>query len=321
MNYSVSSSAGEPQINSTVSAALRDLLAGSIDYAGLFPPCELPMKSAIENHAQYVRSAESWMLNSFVLPTARFSAAAPYLSRFDAEHPLRISALGAKTQNASEFSEKLGATVEDIQKLQKQHPEAVSVVQLEISVPSDCDLALLGALHDATIKLGLRVFCEAPPAEAERTIALLAQNNTTRDAPLGFKLRTGGVTADAFPPSDQIAHALVAASRDHVPIKFTAGLHHPVRQFRTEVNGKMYGFLNVLGAGILCAQHAWNEAIAIQMLEDEDPQSFVFDERTFAWRDWKVTAEAIRSHREVIASFGSCSFNEPRDDLRALGLL
>ena len=321
MSYSTSASGAAAQINSKHGPALGALLAGSIDYAGLFPPAELPLESAIENHGQYLRSAESWMLNSFVLPAVRFSAASPYFPRFDAEHPLRISALGARTENASEFASKLAATVERIRELQQQRRPEVSVVQLEISVPPDCDLTLLGALHDATVQLGLGVFCEAAPAAAERTIALLAQNNTTRHSLLGFKLRTGGVTADAFPPADQIAGALVAAARDHVPIKFTAGLHHPVRQFRTEVNGKMYGFLNVLGAGILGAEHAWDEATSIKMLEDEDPQSFVFNDDTCAWRDWKISGEAIRSHRELITSFGSCSFDEPRDDLRALGLL
>jgi len=57
------------------------------------------------------------------------------------------------------------------------------------------------------------------------------------------------------------------------------------------------------------------------MLEDEDPQSFVFDGDTFSWRDWKISAESIQSRRELVTSFGSCSFDEPREDLRALGLL
>ena len=110
--------------------------------------------------------------------------------------------------------------------------------------------------------------------------------------------------------------------RDHVPIKFTAGLHHPVRQFRDEVKAKMHGFLNVLGAGVLAAEHAWDENVATEMLEDEEAASFRFNGDTFAWRDWKITvSNELRQHREVVTSFGSCSFDEPREDLRALGLL
>ena len=91
----------------------------------------------------------------------------------------------------------------------------------------------------------LPVFWEAPPDRAEQTIALVAEINSNADAPtFGYKLRTGGVTADAFPDSMQVGHALVSAAAQQLPIKFTAGLHHPVRQFRDEVKTKMHGFLN-----------------------------------------------------------------------------
>jgi len=106
-----------------------------------------------------------------------------------------------------------------------------------------------------------------------------------------------------------------------VPIKFTAGLHHPVRKFHTSVQTKMHGFLNVLGAGILAAEHGWNQQQTAAMLEDEDATSFSFDDSAFSWREWKVTTERIKTHRTLITSFGSCSFDEPRDDLRALQLL
>ena len=74
---------------------------------------------------------------------------------------------------------------------------------------------------------------EAPPDRAEETIALLAEFNSDADsATFGYKLRTGGVTVDAFPASMQIAKALVTPATHQLPIKFTAGLHHPLRQYR-----------------------------------------------------------------------------------------
>jgi len=67
----------------------------------------------------------------------------------------------------------------------------------------------------------------------------------TDSLPFGYKLHTGGVKAEAF-TSAQIAKALVLPAEHQVPIKFTAGLHHPLRQWRDEVQTKMHGFLNVL---------------------------------------------------------------------------
>lgn len=321
MNKSSSTAADELQINPNLALSLRAMLAETIDYAGLFPPAELSLEAALKNHAQYVRSTDAWMLNTFVLPVGKFAAATSYFSSFDSEYPLRISALMGKSETKSDFESKLSEMVGAIRELQSRHGESVSVVQLEIALPPDCDLSLLGALCSVTESLGVRVFCEAPPAIAGKTIALLAQVDTSRSAPLGYKLRTGGVTADAFPDSNEIARALVTAGRDQVPIKFTAGLHHPVRQFRQEVQTKMHGFLNVLGAGILAPEHGWDEATAAIMLDDEEINSFTFDDKTFGWREWKIPTDAIRSRRHFVTSFGSCSFDEPRDDLRDLGLL
>jgi hypothetical protein len=153
-------------------------------------------------------------------------------------------------------------------------------------------------------------------------MALIAGHNSHEEvATFGYKVRTGGVTADAFPTSAQIAHALVTAATHQLPIKFTAGLHHPIRQFRDEVKTKMHGFLNVLGAAVLAAEHQWDADQAVTMLEDEDPLSFSFTDDFFTWRDWKIDTERLQYRRKFVRSFGSCSFDEPRDDLRALGLL
>src|SRR5204862_8092603 len=99
----------------------------------------------------------------------------------------------------------------------------------------------LALLKEARSIVGdLPVFWEAPPDKAEQTIALVAEHNFNADvASFGYKLRTGGVTADAFPPSAQIAGALVAPATHHVSIKLTAGLHHPLRQYRVEVRTKL----------------------------------------------------------------------------------
>ena len=55
-------------------ASLRALLAHSIDYAGMFPPCSLGLGPALRNQAEYVRSSDAWMLGGFVLSTEQFDA-------------------------------------------------------------------------------------------------------------------------------------------------------------------------------------------------------------------------------------------------------
>lgn len=295
-------------------ASLRALLAHAIDYAGLFPPADLALEPALHNQAGYVRSPDRWMLGAFILPVGKFAAARAQLKQFEREHPLQISALGPKTAKAADFRPALEKAAKAIKEFSAKHEGVVSISQLEMPLPPGPVAESLGVARATLGDLALNVFWEAPAEAAPSTIKTLASSGA------GFKLRTGGVTADAFPTDAQIARALVAAVRHRVPIKFTAGLHHPVRLFHQSVGTKMHGFLNVLGAGVLAAEHRWSEGQTQEMLADESASSFAFDEEAFRWRDWTITTAQITARRRLVTSLGSCSFDEPRDDLRALGL-
>ena len=301
-------------------ASLRALLAQSVDYAGLFPPCSLDLAPALKNQAEYVRSPDAWMLGAFVLPAEQFDATKQLLSQFDAQHPLRVAALGPKTATPDAFLEALDDADAATRSLSRHNVDLISISHLEMFLPKDVDVA---SLNEARSIVGdLPVFWEAPPDRVEQTIALLAEFNSDTDSPtFGYKLRTGGVTADAFPTSMQIAKALVTPATHQLPLKFTAGLHHPLRQYREEVETKMHGFLNVLGAAVLAAEHRWDANQTAIMLDEENADSFSFTDDFFAWREWRIDTKRLQYRRGFVVSFGSCSFDEPRDDLRALGFL
>ena len=301
-------------------ASLRVLLTHAIDYAGMFPPCSLGLEPALKNQAEYVQSSDAWMLGAFVLPIQQFDATRQLLSQFDAQHPLRVAALGPKTARADAFLEALDDADAAIRSLSRHNVDLISMSHLEMLMPDKVDVA---SLKEAKSILGdLPVFWEAPPDRAEQTIALLAEVNSDADpATFGYKLRTGGVTADAFPTSQQIAKALVTPATHQLPIKFTAGLHHPLRQYREEVQTKMHGFLNVFGAAVLAAEHRWDANQTAIMLEDENVGSFSFTDDFFAWREWRIDIKRLQYRRRFVVSFGSCSFDEPREDLRRLNLL
>ncbi len=280
------------------------------------------MEDALTKQAAYARSPDEWLLATFVLPVARFGDSIPFLARFDREHPLRVSVLGPKTTGAADLMVELKKSMGAIRSILASHAGIISVNQLEMALPDNADLAVLAEVGGILAGSDLQSFWEAPVDVAEETIDLLARHNGRgSNRAFGYKLRTGGLTPDAFPTSEQIARALVAATQSHVPIKFTAGLHHPLRQYRDEVGARMHGFLNVLGAGVLAAQHRWNEEQTTEMLEDEAREGFAFDDDVFRWREWTVSSDQIRTHRKVVTSFGSCSFDDPREDLRGFALL
>jgi hypothetical protein len=123
---------------------------------------------------------------------------------------------------------------------------------------------------------------------------------------LRAKIRTGG---DAVPSIEHVADFIRACNSAGVAFKATAGLHHPIR------NGAIHGFVNVFLAAAMIDQ-------ADEILREEDASAFAFTDDFAKWRDQKVSTEQIANTRENFAlSFGSCSFEEPIDDLKALGWL
>src|SRR5438034_5730988 len=119
--------------------SLQALLAKSIDYAGMFPPCSLDLESALRNQAQYVRLPDAWMLGAFILPVEQFEAARQLLSQFDPSHPLRVAALGPKTANADAFLDAVDKADAAIRSL-SSNVDLVSISHLESLFPPDVDL-------------------------------------------------------------------------------------------------------------------------------------------------------------------------------------
>ena len=138
---------------------------------------------------------------------------------------------------------------------------------------------------------------------------------------LRAKIRTGGVTAEAFPAAEYVAGFIGRCAERGVAFKATAGLHHPIRCLKPLTyasdapRGTMHGFVNVFLASALPV-HA--EGI---LLED-DPRAFAFDDDAASWRGHAVqTQDLARLRHEFAISFGSCSFEEPIADLKELGWL
>jgi hypothetical protein len=142
-----------------------------------------------------------------------------------------------------------------------------------------------------------------------------------RGGTAGVKLRCGGLEAAAFPSPEQVAAVIVACRDNGLALKFTAGLHHPLRHFDRGIQTKMHGFLNVFGAGVLAHALKLTEGQVREIVEDEDASDFGFDEIGFGWKQYHAMTEEVAAARcHFVLSFGSCSFDEPRDDLQAMGL-
>ncbi|WP_236692694.1 hypothetical protein [Aneurinibacillus tyrosinisolvens] len=316
--------------NTVPKMAVRAFMEHLIDYAGLFPPASLSLEAAIRNYAAYRADKDAWMLGRFIIPASRLDELDPYVPLFSNEMALNISVLGSKNDNAADCLKGLQADLAQITAFRERHGDAVEIGVLEMPLPPIPPMReLVKTIALETSKHSLNIFCEATvPVNTDwqryglATLDAIAAHNASGGEILGFKLRTGGVTADAFPTPKQVAAILLGCRDRGITMKFTAGLHHPIRMYRDEVNTWVHGFVNVFAAEMLAYANNLDIATVTEILADEAPAHFSFTAKSLAWREWTVSMSEITRLREAaLCSYGSCSFDEPRDDLRSLQIL
>ena len=282
--------------------AVRALLTGLIDYAGLFPPAALPMTEAVANYAAYRDSPDSWALGRLVMPVGRLVEFEESVARYPngAPWPLSVLAQGADRDTIGAFN--------------ARHAGRLVIETVEAKAATPAEVAALAPLaREATVFVEIPVHLDPS--------ALLAAIHAHG---LRAKIRTGGVTADAFPATGDVARFLSECDRHEVMFKATAGLHHPLRGdypltcASDAPRSAMFGFLNVFFAAAF-ARRGLPSADVARLLDERDSGAFRFTAEGVEWRGRSLTTAALAETRAHFAvSFGSCSFREPIDDLSAL---
>lgn len=313
--------------------SLKEFCGNIIDYAGLFPPASLELGQAFHNFVFYRQGEYRWMLGKFIIPVKRLAELGSLLDDMTIDGSVPLSILGSSSENVNEFYSLFKSDIAIINEFKSKYSGTVTIDAFEVRLPSDIfkdndntELQkLMGSISDSlenTLGKKIPVFYEVTltkeyEAEIIRTVETIgALNNGS-----GYKLRTGGIEASAFPEPEVIAFAIMTCCEFDVPMKCTAGLHHPIRHYNEEVKSNMHGFMNVFAAGILAYTSNLDEAEIIEVLTDEDPYEFMFTESGFTWDENEITNSEIKSAREkFMLSYGSCSFDEPIDDLKAMEL-
>jgi hypothetical protein len=132
---------------------------------------------------------------------------------------------------------------------------------------------------------------------------------------LGAKLRCGGLDAAAFPSATTVAAFISHCRRLRLPFKATAGLHHPFRTADRDLDVLQHGFVNLLAATALTS------AEPAEVVGDSDATAFELDRTGLRWRGHTADAQALDRARRSFTAFGSCSFEEPVEELVSYGLL
>ena len=293
------------------------------------------------NFAAYLHSDDAWALGRFVVPAERleeFGAVADeIITASSAAMPVSLAplldvtglgglvnvapVLGHPGNGRWSVSAIVGANVAADSarayefNTARGHLAEVDSVEARASTESDVR-ALADAFPDRAVFVEIPI--DRKPDALVDAIAV---------AGLRAKVRTGGVTADAFPLPGALLDFLAACHARSVGFKATAGLHHALRSRyrltyqRASDEATMFGFLNVLLAAA-CVRLGAPQRDVLRLLEEDSMAEIRVEEDVIIWRDHALTVDRISDTRfDFATSFGSCSFTEPIDELRALSLL
>lgn len=310
-------------------------MSGIIDYAGLFPPASLNLHNSISNFVEYRGEADRWMLSSFVCPASRLADLEAYRDVLASDGPHPFSVLGAPSTALDEWITATKTLREALDSFHKSLGDVAATRAVEVKLP----LAVAGNSEkrkEAVVTLfdifsdspeAFDIFVEVSPAGSasvvrELALELLKQERNSDSARCALKLRTGGVTPPEIPATDSVAAFILECRDAGIRFKATAGLHHPLRHFSTSVGTTMHGFMNVFGGAMAAAEHDLSHTQLREILEVELPNYFAFSDDGLQIGELTIDTERVQILRQNVAtSFGSCSFDEPREDLRAMRLL
>jgi hypothetical protein len=282
--------------------AIDSVLQGLIDYAGLYPPASLDMRTALCSYLGHAKSKHAAALGRFIVDLNRLSELRNLAG--NSLRNLKVSVIGPATA--------------DWDSLPMLLDDGVSIEAVEIKTDEPAEIDRITTL----LPSGLDAYFEVP-LQANIAAAL----DDLSAAGVRAKLRMGGVVADAFPSAEAIAQMLSAFSMRRVPFKATAGLHYPIRSRHLftyapdSPTGTMHGFVNLVCAAALI-HFGGDEDEARVLLNEEDPAAWNISPDTIAWRSFQWSTEQLREVRQqFFISIGSCSFVEPMHGLEALGWL
>ncbi len=291
-------------------SSLKVLLSSIVDYAGLFPPAKLNLREAIANYLQYHQTQENWLLGRFVIPVSRLAELETLLADISSDNTI-TSNLSLSVILSKNWESEVTQIQAFSSKLQ------ITSVEFKPLPPEEIKRAI------DHLSNGIESFFEIPLSEDFAPYLTVLQGKQA-----SAKIRTGGLTAKAFPNPDRLYRFIFASAAAQVPFKATAGLHHPLPgkyNLSYEPNSfstSMQGFLNlsILTALVYGQKLTLEEALIV--LQESSRSSFQFQDDNIAWKDRLLNLTELQQARQhFFRSFGSCSFQEPLDELEELQLL
>jgi len=298
-----------------MNGALRAMLEGVIDYAGLFPPARLPLTDAVEEYLGIIHGPDKWIVDRFACPIGKLQDLAIELAEHPEEPFVPVAVIGTIQPDHKHWQKGIEHDASEMTKFVAAVENHAEIQAYEVRLPDHQHLTQY--VNDLRSFANIDLFAELPWApEMTDSLAMLAELEIA-----SAKARTGGLEAADFPSNSDLAGFVQQCVHLDLTFKLTAGLHHPLPTRDEKTGARMHGFLNVLAVTALCLSEDLSLREAEELIGEASPKAFSFKGEKLTWHGHKATLDDIENARTVFFSFGSCSVSEPLEGLSHIGLV
>lgn len=310
--------------------SLDQLLDSAIDYSGMFPPNELDLREALREYVAFLKSEQKRFLSRFVIPYKGLNTLSALADKKQGlEGPLNLCIAGPDIQTLAEFKNVILTMEQEILEAHSEYPGELRTNILELKLPSKSVITLnpeelVKALEAVVLRtaesrlLPHRVFFELPEQAlnietTKKIIKVIAAHNKSVlkrkvDNYLfsGLKINCGFAGSGTEVTDEYLAEAILFSRDTNVAVKFSGDINTAYPGFDKETGAKVHGFINILAASMLAYTQDLNLEETVEVLQDRNPENFVFKDGYMKWRELAAPMMEIKMLRMLsITSFNS----------------
>lgn len=275
--------------------------AGFFDDAALFPPGNAPMSRGVPEHRARRAASTGAAVGPFIIAAPSLDELSTVLNaQPDPAQPIEVGLV------VPGGADGVFAALNNASADGRITVRAVEVAMLHHTTP-EAELDGLISVLAQSLPAGAQAFIET----GYRT-EVLDQFDRLQGSGYAIKFRCGGLSAELFPTTGQLAAGIATTLQAGVAFKCTAGLHQAVRHTAAGTGFEQFGFLNILLAA--AAAETTDAAGLATLLDDRDRLGVANQIRGLG-------SMGLAKARRHFLSYGTCDIAEPLADLRDLGLL
>lgn len=286
-----------------------DSFTDGLDYAGLFPPAQLPMGDALAEYKALKAGPEGKLVRAFSITTRRLTELPD--DAVTGNEQLDLCLIGRGADALADWEPNLEADADAINETVSRFGDRVGLRTYEVRIPRE--ITPQDAIRDLAAFEEGQAYLEVPLHAADFDIASFAA--AVSESNLGLKARTGGVKPGSVPSPTRLAELIVACAQCEIPLKATAGLHHAYRHLNESTGDTEYGFLNVIAAVALAWEFDFSVEEVVEVLIQ--PSGLLDSHQDLFWGESWVAHGGKDLFADGFLAIGTCSVAEILTELQS----